>query len=923
MIKFSSSFFGFAFVRVYSRFSTAISRKKNRTAFNLAVVLLCVAAMAPRVFSSSAERKNILFFLADDQRNEVLGCYGHPIAKTPTLDRLASEGVRFENAFCEVPICAASRASIFTGLSQRTHGFNFCVPPIERKYIETSYPVLLKAAGYRTGFVGKYGVEYAKPGMKERFDFFKPIDRNPYLKTMPDGSLRHETELCGDAAIEFIQSNSNQVPFCLSVSFNASHAEDGDLRPGYHFQWPKSTDGMYEGIQMPAPRLGDKKYYEAMPPFLQDRDELNRKRFYWRWDTPEKYQVNMRAYLRMVSGIDNTIARVLDALKEAGLDKNTVIVYTADNGYMMGDRGTAGKWNHYEQSLRVPLIIYDPSAPKEQRGRTATEMVSNIDLAPTFLRLAGVEPPPLYQGESLVPILKGETPDGWRKDIFCEHKFTLFPDWRGVRSESYKYAVYYDQPEGPYECLYDLKSDPEEFTNLAANPEYAKVREAMRKRLDAYNRNIPERPSDGKPPNIVLILSDDQAWTDYGFMGHPDIQTPNLDKLADQGIVFENGYVASPLCRPSLASLVTGRYPFDYGITGNDVDGSNNRAKLDIPVREVFHQFPSFIKLLTSNGYLAFQSGKWWEGSWKDGGFTGGMTHGDPARGGRHGDEGLKIGRETMRPVKDFIDQAVGEEKPFFLWYAPFMPHTPHNPPARLLEKYTQPGRPDDVAKYYAMCEWFDETCGDLLGYLDEKKVRGNTLVLYLSDNGWVAPSTEKREPGQKYWKGFARRSKGSPYENGTRTPIILSWPCHGTSGRADDLAHAIDFFPTIAAAAGLEAPADLPGINLLDKRARKNRKAVFGVCNSVDTMAPGHPDETLQYLWCIEGDWKLLLRYPGKASKKFSVLYDWDTAPARLYNLADDPGETNDLADRHPEMVQRLKKEIEAWHPVDMSKTE
>jgi len=299
------------------------------------------------------------------------------------------------------------------------------------------------------------------------------------------------------------------------------------------------------------------------------------------------------------------------------------------------------------------------------------------------------------------------------------------------------------------------------------------------------------------------------------------------------------------------------------------------------------------------------------------------MTHGDPARGGRHGDEGLKIGRETMQPVKDFIDQAVGEEKPFFLWYAPFMPHTPHNPPARLLEKYTQSGRPDDVAKYYAMCEWFDETCGDLLGYLDEKKVRGNTLVLYLADNGWAAPSTEKKEPGQKYWKGFARRSKGSPYENGTRTPIILSWPCHGTSGRPGNLAHAIDFFPTIAAAAGLEVPAGLPGINLLDKWARKNRKAVFGVCNSVDTMAPGHPDETLQYLWCIEGDWKLLLRYPGKASPKFSVLYDWDTAPVRLYNLAADPGEMNDLAGRHPEMVQRLKKKIEAWHPVDMSKTE
>ena len=129
-------------------------------------------------------------------------------------------------------------------------------------------------------------------------------------------------------------------------------------------------------------------------------------------------------------------------------------------------------------------------------------------------------------------------------------------------------------------------------------------------------------------PNIVLILSDDQAWTDYGFMGHQEIRTPHLDQLAKKSLVFERGYVASPLCRPSLASMVTGRYSFDHGVTGNDVDGRNQRAIKDIPVRKKFHSFPSFIKLLTDHGYLAHQSGKWWEGSWKEGGFTDGMTEG-------------------------------------------------------------------------------------------------------------------------------------------------------------------------------------------------------------------------------------------------------------------------------------------------------
>jgi arylsulfatase A-like enzyme len=268
-------------------------------------------------------------------------------------------------------------------------------------------------------------------------------------------------------------------------------------------------------------------------------------------------------------------------------------------------------------------------------------------------------------------------------------------------------------------------------------------------------------------PNIVLILSDDQSWTDYGFMGHPEIQTPNLDALAARSLVFDRGYVASPLCRPSLASIVTGLYPFQHGVTGNDVDGRNDRAVLDVPVRENFHRHPSLIKSLTAQGYLAHQSGKWWEGSFADGGFTHGITHGDPKRGGRHGDAGLKIGREGMNPVTEFIDLAVVQKKPFFVWYAPFLPHTPHNPPQRLLDKYEGSGSAKDVAKYYAMCEWFDETCGELLDHLDEKGLTDNTIVLYICDNGWAAASSNADDPNQKLWKGFAQRSKGSPYENG------------------------------------------------------------------------------------------------------------------------------------------------------------
>ena len=427
---------------------------------------------------------------------------------------------------------------------------------------------------------------------------------------------------------------------------------------------------------------------------------------------------------------------------------------------------------------------------------------------------------------------------------------------------------------------------------------------------------------DAAQPNVVVIISDDQAWSDYGFMGHPFIQTPHLDALADRSLVMDRGYVAAPLCRPSLASMLTGRYPFEHGITGNDVDGNNNRAALDIPMRQAFQRFPTFVKSLVDNGYLAHQSGKWWEGSWQDGGFTRGMTHGDPKRRGRHGDEGLKIGRQGMKPVNDFIDHAVEQDKPFLIWYAPFLPHTPHTPPDRLLKKYSTPDRAPDVARYYAMCEWFDETCGQLLGYLDEKQLTNDTLIIYICDNGWAAPSTNADDPNQKLWKGYAQRSKSTPYENGIRTPIMVSWPGTVNPERSTQFAHAIDIFPTLAAVTGSEAPDDLPGINLMDKQARKNRKRVFGVCNATHNITLENSDDTLQYLWCLEGDWKLLVRYHGSDTTKYKNLHVWDQAPYRLYNVRKDPHEQDDCAERYPDVVKRLTKAIEDWHTPSISST-
>jgi arylsulfatase A-like enzyme len=241
---------------------------------------------------------------------------------------------------------------------------------------------------------------------------------------------------------------------------------------------------MYEDVTIPAPRLGDAAIYEAHPQFL--KDSINRERFFWGYDTPEKYQTNLRAYFRMISGIDKGVARVLAALKEAGLAENTIIVYAADNGYYLGDRGFQGKWSHFEESLRVPLVIYDPRLPKEKRGRVAREMVLNVDLPATFIDWAGAERPAAYEGRSLSTILEGKGSDKpWRTHFFCEH-LDLAPTltWEGVRGERYVYARYFDQ-KPVFEFLHDLQTDPDELKNLATDASHAGTLAEMRKLCDA------------------------------------------------------------------------------------------------------------------------------------------------------------------------------------------------------------------------------------------------------------------------------------------------------------------------------------------------------------------------------------------------------------------------------------------------------
>ncbi|MEM9942109.1 MAG: sulfatase [Planctomycetota bacterium] len=418
-------------------------------------------------------------------------------------------------------------------------------------------------------------------------------------------------------------------------------------------------------------------------------------------------------------------------------------------------------------------------------------------------------------------------------------------------------------------------------------------------------------------PNVVMILSDDQAWTDYSFMGHETIKTPNIDRLASESVVFRRGYVPTSLCRPSLMTIVTGRYAHQHGVTGNDPSFKNaprgselsNQKKSDLI--SLIDKWETIPRRLAARNYVSHQSGKWWEGNFRRGGFTHGMTRGFPQKGGRHGDDGLKIGRNGIQPVTDFIDQAVSDENPFLVWYAPFLPHTPHNPPKRLLKKYAGDGLPETVAKYYAMCEWFDETVGELLEHLEDRKIRDNTLVIYVCDNGWIQ-NPEKN--------GYAQKSKQTPYEGGIRTPIMFSWPAKLQPADRSELCSSIDIFPTVMAAVGLESPVDLPGINLLpnmvDSKAIE-RSCIFGEGFAHDIADIQNPEASLLYRWCIEGKWKLILTYDGEIGRYASTHPRTELRP-QLFDLVADPNERSNVARSNPEIVAKMVNKIEDWYPVE-----
>jgi arylsulfatase A-like enzyme len=442
----------------------------------LAVLLVVAAGCASRL--DAADRPNVLVLLADDLRWDSVGCAGNPVVVTPNVDRLAREGVRFTQARVTTSICMVSRATLLTGQHMARHGITAFGMPLTAEQFANSYPGILKAAGYHTGYVGKYGVGQPPEG---GFDFARVYEGRHWVHAK--GEKVHVTEKNTRDALEFLAGRPKDKPFCLCVGFFAPHAED--LAPEQYLPQPWSAK-FYEGKTIPVPKSATDESTKKLPPFLAAEANEGRARWRKRFDTPEKYQTTMTNYYRMVTEVDAAVGRILDELRKQGALDNTLILFSGDNGYFHGEHGLADKWYPYEESLRVPLIVRDPRLPKEKRGTTSDALVLNLDVAPTLVAAAGAKAQAGMQGRDVAPLYLDKRPPEWRTESYYEHPVVLgkdrIPQSEAVASLTTKYVRW---PDFDFEELFDLTADPHEERNLAKDPASAKLLAAMRERLTA------------------------------------------------------------------------------------------------------------------------------------------------------------------------------------------------------------------------------------------------------------------------------------------------------------------------------------------------------------------------------------------------------------------------------------------------------
>ena len=461
----------------------------DRRNFLKTVGLAGMASLTSRCSMGAAKKHpNILFMFADDQAQSCLGYAGNPIIQTPNMDRLAAEGVYFENAFVTTAICCSSRASILTGQYTRRHGITDFQKPLSAKAFAQSYPAILRKAGYRTGYLGKFAVGWPNDDIKhlslpaDKFDYWYGFGQMLNFEQKIDGESRYLTDVMTEKALDFLRTNPADQPFCLTISFKEPHGP-------YNYFDPDFPDP-YEGVTFPRAKTLTRDAYDKVPKFIRDSlngtgDRLDQ------LENPESYQKSLRTVYSLISRMDLAVGIIMAGLRTLGFDDNTIVIWASDHGSLLGAHGLRGKWLMYEESIRIPLIIRDGRQPSGLRAKRVDQMALNIDLAPTMLDYAGVGIAERMQGKSLVPIVTGSTKvlrEDWYYEHFYEHHGRIRPS-EGVRTTEWKY-IRYPKQEPPFEQLFHLSKDPHELRNLSQNADYTATLARLRNRCNAYRQQL-------------------------------------------------------------------------------------------------------------------------------------------------------------------------------------------------------------------------------------------------------------------------------------------------------------------------------------------------------------------------------------------------------------------------------------------------
>jgi arylsulfatase len=430
--------------------------------------------------SSIVSPMNIVLLYADDWTFHTLGAMGNSYVQTPNLDQLAKEGILFTHNCVVASICMQSRATLYTGQYSSVHQTFFIAKNITMyeggRWNNTLYPLML-GHGYHVGFFGKYH-HSLPPG--PTFSKFSSTRMSHFVSC--HGEEKHVTQCNEDDGIKFLSERPHDKPFFLTLSFFATHAEDGNPD---NYRPMETSSNLYNETPVPLPRTYSQELnYSTLPPFFNHRN-FGRGRFRGRYDTPEKYQDSMKKMYRMATEVDETCGKIISALKEQGVYNNTVIIFTTDNGNFHGEHGLAEKWYAYEESIRVPLIIKDPRMLPNRIGTENSEFTLNVDLAPTILSAANIVPPNVMQGRDISALYKknhGLATASWRKDFLYEYWNAIYdiPNSIALVGKGFKFIYWTDHN---YTQYFDLESDPSEEYDIFSSADKTLLYHAQQ-RLD-------------------------------------------------------------------------------------------------------------------------------------------------------------------------------------------------------------------------------------------------------------------------------------------------------------------------------------------------------------------------------------------------------------------------------------------------------